>query len=142
MNTLKKVLGYPLLTIGGVFLLIVLFTPFVDESRSDKVYAALGGLMLGLPLTISGGLLVRSASGLPSRVESQRLREAEQDRLQRVLYQLLESNDGKVTLVQFAIAADVPADEARTFMNAQATAFSADFDVTDNGSIVYQFPIS
>ena len=67
---------------------------------------------------------------------------SEDVRLRQVLYQLIEASNGQVTLVQFAIAADIPAAEARAYIGSQAKAFSANFDITDSGSIVYQFPIS
>jgi hypothetical protein len=68
--------------------------------------------------------------------------ETEQERLRSVLYQLIADKQGEFTLVQFAIAADLPPKAAQDFLNQQATAFNANFNVSEQGSVVYQFPVS
>jgi len=163
MTAFKKLFGYPLLGLGGLFLLAMVVAPLsevnsaemnsaetnsadevvTDEAIAKQATTIAGGLIVGLPLSAAGGSLVLSARDEQRQLsQTQAAFLAEQERLQNVLYQLIASTNGEVTLVQFAIAANIPAVEASTYMNAQAKVFSANFDVTESGSVVYQFPIS
>ena len=163
MTLFKKKLGYYLLGLGSLFLLSMVISPLTevpdteeataptDTVTTDKVAAdkvttkvttVAAGLIVGLPLSAVGGLLVVSASQERQLEHAQLTLASEDVRLRQVLYRLIEASDGQVTLVQFAIAADIPAAEARAYIDSQAKAFSANFDITDSGSIVYQFPIS
>ncbi|MEL6552897.1 MAG: hypothetical protein AAFQ63_05455 [Cyanobacteria bacterium J06621_11] len=140
MTVLKRLLGYPLLGIGGLFVMAMILAPLSAlSSEQDKQVTKLGGLVLGLPLSAAGGSLVLSAQNQERR---QAAFNREQARLRQVLYRLLQAKSGQVTLVQFAIAANVSADEARNYIDSQAAAFGANFGVTEAGSVVYQFPIS
>lgn len=140
MAVFKKILGYPLLSIGSLFVLAMLLAPMSAlSSEQDKAVTRAGGLVVGLPLSAIGGSLVLSAN----HQERQQIAiQQEQDRLQQVLYQLLAQQHGRVTLVQFAIAASIPAEAASAYIDSQAVAFGASFDVSEIGSVVYQFPIS
>jgi hypothetical protein len=44
--------------------------------------------------------------------------------------------------IKHAIAADIPPKAAQDFLNQQATAFNANFNVSEQGAVVYQFPVS
>ena len=136
----KQVLGYPLLGVGSLFVLAMVLAPLSAlSSEQDQTVTRLGGLAVGLPLSVAGGSLVLSAH---NQARKQLTFEHEQLRLQQVLYRLIEADRGQVTLVQFAIAANISAEDARNYIDAQATAFGANFDVSAAGAVVYQFPIS
>ncbi|MEL6938211.1 MAG: hypothetical protein AAFO84_03355 [Cyanobacteria bacterium J06598_1] len=153
MTAFKKLLGYPLLSMGIIFLLGMVVAPLTNEAEAesaltstveaDTATTVIGGLIVGLPLSAAGGSLVLSANQRQQHLsQTQRSFEKEQVRLRGVLYELIEATDGRVTLVKFAIAANISAPEARTYIDTQAKAFSANFDVAESGSIVYQFPTS
>ncbi len=62
-----------------------------------------------------------------------------QQRLYRCFYCCLEQNRGKVSALDFAIAAHITGPQARTFLDARARDFFADFEPTDYGDVVYTF---
>jgi hypothetical protein len=43
--------------------------------------------------------------------------------------------------MQFAIAAGLSGEAAKTYLDQQAEQFEATFEVSDNGTIYYQFPL-
>jgi hypothetical protein len=142
MNRLTKLLTYSLLILSVFFLTVAISVPFdADESREDKIDAALGCLLIGGTAGIAGGLLLRSSRRSQNQGKALAL-EAEQVRLRNVLYQLIADKKGAFTLLEFAIAADIPPKIAEDFLNHQATAFNANFSVSEQGAVVYQFPIS
>ncbi len=64
-----------------------------------------------------------------------------QRRLYRCFYRCLEHNGGKVSVLDFAIAAHITGPQARAFLDARARDFFADFEPTDYGDVVYTFRI-
>jgi hypothetical protein len=142
MNWLKKLLAYPLIFFGIVFLAAALSAPFDGQTKKDELSSTVLGCLLLSAATGSGGVaLLRSTRSEQNKMKAQAL-ETEQERLRSVLYKLIEEHKGEFTLVQFAIAADIPPKVAQDFLNQQAMAFNASFDVSEQGSIVYQFPVS
>lgn len=91
------------------------------------------GLLVGL--FVSGGLIPLGAIW---KQKAARNRE-ERERLQAILYQLIGENNGQITLIQFAMKAQLPADTAQRYLNQQAEAFNATCEVKPEGSIVYTF---
>lgn len=142
MNGLKKWLAYPLIGLGLLFVVAGITAPFdTERSSAERRDALLGCFMIGGLLAAPGGALLWSSRGQQRAAKTLALA-TEHERLQNVLYQLIEAEDGRFTLVQFAIAANIPATEAKTFLTEQATAFNANFDVSQQGSVVYRFPVS
>jgi hypothetical protein len=108
-----------------------------DEVRN----AVIGCFILGVATSAAGAGLLRSSRLSQNKAKALEL-ESEQDRLRGILYQLIADKQGAFTLVQFAIAADIPPKAAQNFLDQQATAFNADFTVSEQGAVVYQFPVS
>jgi hypothetical protein len=62
-----------------------------------------------------------------------------QDSMNRVLYELIKKNNGRITLVEFAIASNLEPGEARKFLESKATQFGTVVDVDNEGTINYIF---
>jgi hypothetical protein len=80
MKLLRQIASGVLFSVGLLFLLVAVLAPF-DESESPEEQRdiTLGGLMLGIPMMLSGGWLMR---GLRRDWQKE-----EGDRLRRVFFQ-------------------------------------------------------
>jgi hypothetical protein len=87
-------------------------------------------LQLGVPAVIVWGLFryLRNAQGQLQR------------RLNTCFYQLLQQNQGRVLTLDFAMMAHLSAAASRKFLDEKAREFSAQFEVTECGEVVYLFP--
>lgn len=101
-----------------------------DLNRRDRLSEGLSHLLLGATLVGSGAWTKRSL-----RLQKQ---QQERDRLRSVFYGLLRQTD-TVTVLQFAIAAQVAGEVAKPFLEQQALVFGAEFDISDRGEITYRF---
>ena len=63
-----------------------------------------------------------------------------QQLLQNAFYQLLEEQDGQISLIQLAVAAKVDALVAQEFLEQQVRLFSAFPEVDGDGNPFYRFP--
>lgn len=59
--------------------------------------------------------------------------------LKTIFYNLIRQNQGKIALMDLAMAANVTGKEAKQFLDERAREFDAHFDVTDEGDIIYVF---
>lgn len=62
-----------------------------------------------------------------------------QQRLYRCFYHCLEKSQGKISALDFAIAAHITGPQARAFLDARAQDFFAEFEPTAYGDILYTF---
>ena len=131
MKLLRKLAAGFLLTWGFLFLVVpVAVLPDKNASQDDRDQA-IGCLVLGLPTAAWGAWLVW---GLYRQREQEK-----RDRLQATFYRLLQENNGSVTILSFAMAANLPGEAAKVYLDAKAREFGAIFDVSDQGSLTYQF---
>lgn len=134
MKRIKKVAAGTLLTLGSFFLLLAVYQPFVPETKPDeRLSNTLGCLVFALPLTGAGGWIAWRLH--------QQAQKKKSDRLQSIFYGLLKKGDGKVTTLQFAMEAQLPGTEAKEYLDKQAQAFHANFEVNEEGEIFYYFNI-
>jgi Ca2+-binding EF-hand superfamily protein len=69
------------------------------------------------------------------------LRHTQQEQqLREAFYQLIETENGYVSLMQLAISARVDAEVAKQYLETQAKVFSVIPEVDPNGDTYYQFP--
>lgn len=107
------------------------------------VGAALGAI--GLVLTLICQLLPVFQIALPLAVvwwfwqQHRRLQTRQQNRLHDVFYSLLQAQHGRITLLDFAMTASIPAIAARHYLDHRAKEFAARFEVTEQGDVVYVF---
>lgn len=134
MKVIKLLSGSFLLAFGGLFLLAALLIPFdKTETPEDRNSALLGCLILGLPMTTGGSFLLWSVA--------ENRRQTKRDRLQSSFYQILKENHGNITVMRLAMATGVSGNEAQQFLTEKAKEFNANFNITENGSIIYEFEV-
>lgn len=63
-----------------------------------------------------------------------------QDRLDRAFYEMLRQHQGRMMVLDFAIATQLSAVEAQQYLDAKAREFAARYEVTQTGDIFYVFP--
>ena len=62
--------------------------------------------------------------------------------LHQTFYKLLKQHQGRIRVIDFSIANQMPGDQAKAYLDQQAQVFSATFEATHYGDIVYVFPVS
>jgi hypothetical protein len=138
----RKFLVYGLISLGTFFAIVAVYTYLhsggvMDDEKAHAIVAS-SALLSGAAFVGGGRLLRSNRRSLNLKLEA----EAEQARLRKIFYQLVTDRQGAFTLMQFAIAAGTSPTVAQDFLNHHATTFNANFTVTDEGSVVYQFPVS
>jgi hypothetical protein len=140
----RRFLVYGLISLGTFFALVAAYIYRNDGVPNEKAFVT-----IAIPALLSGAAFVESGlllwSNQPSRIRSDDRTldaEVEQAHLRKIFYQLVTDRQGAFTLIQFAIAAGTSPEVAQDFLKHHATTFNANFTVTDEGSVVYQFPVS
>ncbi|WP_017720619.1 hypothetical protein [Kamptonema formosum] len=62
-----------------------------------------------------------------------------QAHLNTIFYRLIQDNGGRITALDFAIKANLSGEEARQYLEERAVEFSAQFDVSEKGGVMYCF---
>ncbi|MCL1467524.1 hypothetical protein [Argonema galeatum] len=134
MKLLKKVSAVLVTGFGSVCVLAGIYAPFnPDISRQEKIEEATACLLIGVPLTGWGLWIWRGLA-------RQRDKEV-QDRLQSIFYRLIQQENGEITVLRFAMEAQLPGKEAKKYLDEKAKEFLANFDVTETGDISYRFDL-
>ena len=63
----------------------------------------------------------------------------QQKHLHTTFYHLLREHQGRMTLLDFAMTAEVTAIAARAYLDSRAKEFAARFEVTEHGDVIYVF---
>ncbi|MBD2418092.1 hypothetical protein H6G54_10305 [Anabaena cylindrica FACHB-243] len=170
MKTAEKLAAGWLLTLGFMFLTISVsavitknttlkpILPGIDDQGLVKDFVnhealnqldntATQGIMFGIPTAVLGGWL---ALGLYKQSKqnkkainqqmNEHLRSLEQAKLSQ-FYQMLQENQGRVTLLGFAMQSQLPATEAKEYLDAKAKEFNANFQVNEEGGVSYHFDV-
>ncbi|NEU72459.1 hypothetical protein PI95_007690 [Hassallia byssoidea VB512170] len=114
---------------------------FVDTNATyPDDNTIVGGLVFGVPTLILGGWL---AFGLyrDTQQEKKMINQQVSDRLQSLFYQMLTENNGRVTVLSFAMQSQLPAAVAREYLDEKAQEFHANFKVSEDGAISYHFDV-
>lgn len=137
MKFIKYSVASILIGFGSLLIAAGVYSLFDDGLEGDKsVFVTL--MIVGLPPT-SGGIWLWNATQKQGKLSKQEQLDVENKRRQEVLYQLIKEKEGRFTLIEFAMAAELPGEDAKAFLQEQAQAFGANFDVNDQGDIVYRF---
>ncbi|MBW4470138.1 MAG: hypothetical protein KME45_07000 [Stenomitos rutilans HA7619-LM2] len=105
--------------------------------------AALGGI--GLALTLLHRLLPFLQILVPVLgvwwvwQRHRKTQQRQQKQLNTLFYRLLQEHSGRMTLLDFAMTAAIPAVVARHYLDSRAKEFAARFEVTEQGDVVYVF---
>ncbi len=97
-------------------------------------------MAIGLPPTGIAGWLMWSLVRQHQR-DSIALSQAQRQKLQATLFRLLKQNNGRVSLLQFAMEADLPGDSAKDYLKLQAQVFDAEVEVSIGGNPIYCFEV-
>lgn len=97
-----------------------------------------GLLTLGYSWHLFVAITLTSGVGLAVRRFQQQQKE-QQELLNSLFYQLIEENQGRITTLDLAIKAKLPANVVQEFLDRQATDFCAHYEITDQGGIIYYF---
>ncbi|WP_071190510.1 hypothetical protein [Trichormus sp. NMC-1] len=163
MKTAEKLAAGWLLTLGFMFLTISVsavstknttlkpILPGIENEalakdiiNKDAVYqldnTAMQGIIFGVPTAILGVWL---ALGLykQNRQEKKAINQQTNEYLRSQFYQMLQQNQGKITLLSFAMQSQLPATEARKYLDEKAKEFNANFQVTEEGAVSYHFDV-
>ncbi|AFY47358.1 hypothetical protein Nos7524_1482 [Nostoc sp. PCC 7524] len=162
MKTAEKLAAGWLLTLGFTFLTAsvsavvernTMFQPistgeneelvqeYINKERASLLNAtATQGLIFGLPTMILGSWL---AWGLyvQSKNDKKALQQQLSDRLQSTFYQMIIENQGRITVLGFAMQSQLPATVARQYLDNKAKEFNANFKVSEEGSVSYHFDV-
>ncbi len=133
MKLIKKGATGLLLGLGTLFLVAGAYAPFNHSiSHEERVSEAMACLLFGLPITGAGSCLAWSLHR-QGRIEVQQ-------RLQSIFHQQLKLEQGKITVMQFALEAQLTAGIAKQYLDEKAKEFDATFNVSEDGEIYYCFP--
>ena len=143
------VLGFMLTTLSAHAMMnkYLMYKDLQKENDMINHYAvaeldttAVNGLIFGLPSLALGGWL---ALGMhrKSRKEKNAIAKEMDLQLRSMFYRMLAENQGRITLLGFAMQAQLPASTAKEFLDNQAKEFNANFKVSEEGLVSYQFDI-
>ncbi|MEO1296854.1 MAG: hypothetical protein AAFW75_13810 [Cyanobacteria bacterium J06636_16] len=133
MSVLKRILASGLFGIAALFAGLA-FDFVFDEIEDYTVGDAVMASALAVGSTAGGIWLWRSANAPKRKAQAE-----EAQRIQSAFYKLVQEKQGKFTLLEFAIAAQLSAAAARAFLDEQSKSFGADYNVTESGDIFYHF---
>ncbi len=115
------------------------------EPKKDESVTVVFGIAIALGLLVMKDtipLLCLLAGGVGAWRLWKRYVRKRQDKfthLDQVFYRLIRENDGWITPLDLAMNAQVPSEDVREFLDQKASEFSAQFEVTEQGGILYYF---
>lgn len=137
MRFLQKAVAGVCLLIGiPVILLAALDLADPDTSRQDRDEVSAALFILGFPPTALGSWLVWNLSQSHRQEAQRQIKQRE-----KLFLAMLQQQGGQITILQFAMAADLSMDDAKVFLDEKAKGLNASFDVSDTGAVVYCFPV-
>ncbi|MBD2111607.1 MULTISPECIES: hypothetical protein [Cyanophyceae] len=107
-----------------------------DDDWEDRAETGLALVMFGVAPTALGSWLAWNLRH--GNQQTSQLLSLQQEQM---FLQLLQNQEGDLTIIQFAAAAQIPVEQAKAFLDQKAQVLNASFDVKDTGAIVYRFPL-
>ncbi|WP_392534693.1 hypothetical protein [Nostoc sp. C117] len=157
MKTAEKLAAGWLLTLGFMFLTLSAsaalekvatrkqYIPVTDRydfrapnPTSGDNNTVVGGLIFGIP-SLTLGVWLTLGLYRQSRQDKKALNQERSDRLQSTFYEMLQENHGRVTVLGFAMQSQLPAADARQYLDQKAKEFNANFKVNEEGAVSYHF---
>ena len=130
----KKVAATLLVGFGGLCIIAGVYAPFNSEiTPQERREQAFSCLLLGVPLTGWGAWIFR---GIARKTEKEA-----QLNLQSIFYRLIQQGNGQITVLRFAMEAQLPGKEAKQYLDEKAKEFQGTFEVTENGDVNYRFHV-
>lgn len=133
MKLVKWISGGLLATVGLCFSLLFFILALVEppEDPSERTGLIAAGFLFGVPPGLLGGALLWSAHHQTQREY--------QDKLWTAFYELIQRQDGHVSVLSYAMQAKVTGEVARQFLDARSQEFNGHFRVSAEGDISYWF---
>ncbi|MDZ7957542.1 MAG: hypothetical protein RMY34_06495 [Aulosira sp. DedQUE10] len=141
MKLIKKFLAVCFLLFGIPFsaaMMMEILNPKTSEKDRKDAVAAL--TILTIPSTMIGGWLSWSLVQ-QKRKEQALIVESEQQRLQSVFLELVESNVGRITVLQLAKNAEISIHTSKEYLDEKAQELNASFEVDEEGNVLYKFSL-
>lgn len=137
MRMLQKALAGACL-LFGLSITLLATTQLVgdDDDWEDRAETGAALVIFGIAPTALGTWLSWNL-----RFNNQQSSQALSLQQEQLFLQLLQSQSGALTIVQFAAAAQIPVEQAKAFLDQKAQVLNASFEVKDTGAIVYRFPL-
>ncbi|KAB8334666.1 hypothetical protein SD80_009955 [Scytonema tolypothrichoides VB-61278] len=116
----------------------------LDESNEAAVNVldntAFNGLIFGVPTSVLGVWL---ALGVYRKTQHERkaIKAQTNDQLQSAFYRMIQENNGRITLMSFAMQLQLPPATAKQYLDEQAKVFNANFKVSEEGGVSYHFDV-
>jgi hypothetical protein len=140
MTTIEQLITGTCLTIGCIFLSIPIAVSLDSQPTAKERGAAWGGAIVGIPPTIMGLYLLTDARRR-KHLNYKWMEEGVDREIDLTFARLLAQYQGSVTILQLAKVANLTVDEAKMYLEFKALQLNGDFEIVDNGGIIYHFPI-
>ena len=114
--------------------------PELKDAIHERNRAALGGFIFGLPTSVLGGWLAVSLYN-QKRLQKKALTQKVNEQLQSTFYRMVLENEGRITVLKFAMHSQLPASTAKEYLDQKAKEFNADFTISEDGGISYYFDV-
>jgi hypothetical protein len=138
-KTMKKIFA-GLFLLAGLLIPVVTLATILDPYASPEEYEGMlaGFFILGLPCLV-GGIWLTVGIIQQNQRETEEQQKAESDRLREIFFRLVRQENGEMTVLRFAMEAQIPGDQAKEYLNECAKQYDATFNVGDEGEISYKF---
>ena len=110
------------------------------SALNDLQNTATNGVIFGVPTLILGTWLGVGLY-LQERNSKKALQQQLSDRLQAIFYDTIKQNEGRVTVLGFAMQSQLPPTVAREYLDDKAKELNANFQVSEEGSVSYHFDV-
>jgi hypothetical protein len=101
---------------------------------------AFNGLIFGVPTSVLGVWLALGVYR-KSQHERKAIKAQTNDHLQSAFYRMIQENNGRITLMSFAMQLQLPPATAKQYLDEQAKVFNANFKVSEEGGVSYHFDV-
>jgi hypothetical protein len=103
------------------------------DQQHEARFDAMMGIGFSVPMLAGGSLML---FGLRQRNQKQL-----SDRLHSTFCRVLKSDKGRITVLRFAMEAQLTGSQAKLYLDQKAKEFNATFETSDKGDISYHFDI-
>lgn len=134
---MQKLFAGILFSIGFIFLTVTVVSVTTKNPTEKDRSAALGGLILGVPAAAGGAWIVW---GL--RKKNDELQKTRDRQIEIIFLEFMQANKGEISTLNFAIATKLSLEESKQYLDKKAKQLNAEFNVSEDGAISYQFFIS
>jgi len=134
---MQKLFAGILFSIGFIFLTVTVASISTKNPTEKDRSAALGGIILGVPAMAGGTWIVWGLRKKQKQLEKERY-----SQIETTFLELLQANNGNITAINFAIATKLSLEESKQYLDQKAIQLNANFNVSEDGGVSYQFFLS